>query len=136
MTSSNGIVRGLGGVFLYANDPAALADWYAAHLGLSFACWGEGACYGLEFRVMEPGGKEAPIIFSIQKAKAPLAEGRRETMLNWRVDDLEAFLARIQAAGIPIEKQEDCEYGRFAWITDPEGHRLELYQPLAEPAAF
>jgi catechol 2,3-dioxygenase-like lactoylglutathione lyase family enzyme len=75
-------------------------------------------------------------VFSFMKAKGPLAEGRPECMLNWRVADLEAFGARLEAEGIPVEKQADCEYGRFAWIHDPEGHRVELYQPLMDPGSL
>lgn len=126
-------VRGLGGVFLYANDPVALKDWYTAHLGLAFTCWGEGTCYGLEFLFTEPDGLKAQTIFSIMKATEPLASPRRECMLNWRVSDLDMFLAKLEGSGVPIEKREDSEYGRFAWIQDPEGNRLELYQPQAEP---
>jgi len=52
-------------------------------------------------------------------------------MVNYRVDDLDALLAQLAAAGVPIDPhREDASYGRFAWITDPEGNRLELWQPL------
>ena len=52
-------------------------------------------------------------------------------MINYRVDDLDALVAQLSEAGIPVEPNEDCTYGKFAWITDPEGNRLELWQPLA-----
>ena len=129
-------VKGLGGVFLYAEDPAGLSRWYATHFGLAFIEWEPGACYGLEFTYTDPDGTKAHTVFSFQKAKAPLGTGRPECMLNWRVADLEAFCARLEAEGVPVESREDFDYGRFAWIRDPEGHRVELYQPLQEPGTF
>ena len=54
-------------------------------------------------------------------------------MINYRVDDLDALLAELEAAGVEIDpKRDDASYGKFAWITDPEGNRLELWQPLAD----
>jgi catechol 2,3-dioxygenase-like lactoylglutathione lyase family enzyme len=129
-------VKGLGGVFLYAEDPQALSQWYSEHFGLSFAEWEPGTCYGLEFFYTDPDGRKAHTLFSLMKAKAPLGEGRPECMVNWRVEDLDAFCAGLEAAGIPVEPREDYGYGRFAWTRDPEGHRIELYQPLQEPGTF
>jgi predicted enzyme related to lactoylglutathione lyase len=129
-------VKGLGGVFLYAEDPAALSTWYAKHFGLEFTEWESGTCYGLEFIYTDPDGAKAHTVFSFMKAKGVLGEGRPECMVNWRVADLEAFCARLEAEGIPVEKREDYDYGRFAWIHEPEGHHVELYQPLMEPGSF
>jgi predicted enzyme related to lactoylglutathione lyase len=125
-------ILGISGVFLYADDCVALQAWYAATLGLDLACWGEGSCYGLEFPHVLPDGRKGSTIFSIQKAKAPLGAAPKSCMVNWRVDDLDAFLAGLAAKGIAPEKREDGEYGRFAWIVDPEGNKLELYQPPEE----
>jgi predicted enzyme related to lactoylglutathione lyase len=60
-----------------------------------------------------------------------LAAERRACVINYRVRDLPAFLDQLRADGIEIEKTEDFDYGRFAWIKDPEGNRIELYQPLS-----
>lgn len=102
-------VKGLGGVFPYAEDPQALSEWYARHFGLVFNEWEPGICYGLDFHYTDPDGSMAHTVFSLMKAKAPLAEGRPECMVNWRVADLEVFCARLEAEGIPVKKQEDCE---------------------------
>ena len=60
-------------------------------------------------------------------------EGQQQAMINYRVDDLDALIEKLAAAGVTIDpKRENADYGRFAWITDPEGNRLELWQPLAE----
>lgn len=119
-------VLGISGVFLMADDPAALRDWYARHLGLALMEWTPGRCYGLNFEHQLPDGRASHTVFSIQKAPQPLGEGPRSCTVNWRVEDLDAFLAGLD--GVPVDKREDGEYGRFAWITDPEGNRLELYQ--------
>ncbi len=129
-------VLGISGVFLFANDPVQLKDWYARHLGLAFQCWGEGACYGVELPHTLADGRPSHTVFSLMKAKARLKAPRRECMVNWRVEDLDAFLAGLAADGIEPEKREDYDYGRFAWIKDPEGNPIELYQALMEPGSF
>lgn len=128
-------VKGIGGVFIYANDVKALADWYALHLGLRFECYTPEKCYGLEFCYYDASdlSKRTHTVFSIMASKTVLPAERREFMVNYRVDDLEKFLAQLQSQGVAIEKREDFDYGLFAWIADPEGNRIELYQPLIEP---
>lgn len=130
------LVKGIGGVFLSAEDPKALSEWYARHFGLVFNEWEPGACYGFDFRYTDPDGTAAHTVFSFNKAKGPLGPGRPEAVVNWRVADLDAFCAQLEAGGVSVESREDFEYGRFAWITDPEGHRVELYEPQMEPGSF
>ena len=127
-------VQGIGGVFLKANRPAALAEWYGRQFGLEFqsADCGGGENYWLEFVYHDDPdrSKRAAIVFAIQSAASPLAAERNAVEINYRVPDLERFLAQLTAAGIPVEKREDYDYGRFAWIRDPENNRIELFQPL------
>jgi catechol 2,3-dioxygenase-like lactoylglutathione lyase family enzyme len=141
-------VDGIGGVFLYANDAPALAHWYAKHFGLCLRDFGECKVYWMEFthrgdevteNPAEPSSqpvrsKRASVVFSIHAVGAPPLPGeRREAMINWRVLDLAGFLEQLRAAGVAIEKSEDSEYGKFAWVRDPEGNRIELYQPATDP---
>ena len=126
-------VTGIGGIFLRARDPKALADWYAQHLGIQLTEWG-----GAQFLWSDEGppgtGSTAWSLFpSDTKYFGPgSATGPQAAMVNYRVDDLDALLAQLAAAGVAIDPhREDSSYGRFAWITDPEGNRLELWQPLA-----
>jgi len=128
-------VEGIGGVFLYANDARALSEWYTHHFGLEFLFSAEEQLYYLEFihRADADPGRRESTVFAIMPAKAPLGTERRECMINYRVPDLDGFLAQLQAAGIRVERREDYSYGRFAYIADPEGHPIELYQPL-EPS--
>ena len=125
-------VDGIGGVFVYANDAKALSDWYGHHFGLKLETYEEGKVYGTEFkyRRLSDSSKVDSTVFSISQSKTPLPADRRECVINYRVKDLAAFLEQLKADGIAIEKTEDFDYGKFAWIHDPEGNRIELYQPL------
>jgi predicted enzyme related to lactoylglutathione lyase len=125
-------VDGIGGVFIYANDAKALSNWYAHHFGLKLETYEDGKVYGTEFkyRRLSDSSQIDSTVFSISQSKATLPAERHEAVVNYRVRDLQAFLAQLKAEGIAIEKTEDFDYGRFAWIKDPEGNRIELYQPL------
>ena len=125
-------VDGIGGVFLYANDAKALSNWYAHHFGMRIETYEDGKVYGTEFkyRRLSDSSKIDSTVFSISQSKTPLPADRHECVVNYRVRDLVAFLAQLRADGIEVEKTEDYDYGRFAWIRDPEGNRIELYQPL------
>ncbi len=114
---------GLGGVFLKARDPEALADWYAANLGI--AAQGGGS---LVFDGPESAGMT---VFAHFPADTPyFGEGAQQAMVNFRVDDLDQLLVQLAEAGVRIDpKREDHEYGRFAWIWDLEGNRVELWEP-------
>jgi predicted enzyme related to lactoylglutathione lyase len=129
-------VLGISGVFLYADDCVSLKNWYTEHLGLAFECYGEDTCYGLDLPHTLPDGTKSHTVFSIMKAKAPLGSAPRTCMVNWRVRDLDQILEGLGEKGVLPTKQEDYEYGRFAWVEDPEGNTLELYQPLLEPGTF
>ncbi|MEO8580173.1 MAG: VOC family protein [Gemmatimonadales bacterium] len=125
-------VDGIGGVFLYANDAKALSAWYAHHFGLKLETYEDGKVYGTEFKYRRLGdsSKVDSTVFSISQSKTTLPHERHEAVINYRVRDLEAFLTQLKGDGIEIEKTEEFDYGRFAWIKDPEGNRIELYQPL------
>jgi predicted enzyme related to lactoylglutathione lyase len=125
-------VDGIGGVFLYANDAKALSNWYAHHFGMQIETYEDGKVYGTEFkyRRLSDSSKIDSTVFSISQSKNPLPAERHECVVNYRVRDLTGFLEQLKADGVPVEKTEDYDYGRFAWIRDPEGNRIELYQPL------
>ncbi|MGO9326458.1 MAG: VOC family protein [Terracidiphilus sp.] len=116
---------GVGGVFLKARDPKALGRWYAEHLGI--ADQGGGS---LGFDGPESAGMTVFAHFPVDTKY--FGEGAQQVMVNFRVDDLDALLANLEAAGVRIDpKRDDHEYGKFAWIWDPEGNRIELWQPIA-----
>jgi catechol 2,3-dioxygenase-like lactoylglutathione lyase family enzyme len=124
-------IRGIGGVFLYARDPKALADWYHRHLGIEIIAYQEGSNYAHEFAWDE----DAPIprrntTWAVLQATDEQADAVPRTVVNYHVDDLPGLLTDLREQGVEIEKSEDFDYGRFAWITDPEGHRIELYEAI------
>ena len=125
-------VEGIGGVFIYANDAKGLSNWYAHHFGLRLETYEDGKVYGTEFKYRRLGDSSQvdSTVFSISQSKTTLPAERNECVINYRVRDLYAFLDQLKADGIEVEKTEDFDYGRFAWIRDPEGNRIELYQPL------
>jgi predicted enzyme related to lactoylglutathione lyase len=118
-------ITGLGGAFLRANDPKALYAWYEEHLGIS-------APYGLfVFPRETQRAKIAVSFFSRSSDHFPVTQ---PAMLNFQVDDLNALLDKLSAAGVSVDpKRDDSEYGHFGWFTDPEGNKVELWQPLDEP---
>jgi len=125
-------VDGIGGVFLYANDAKALSEWYSTHLGIRLETYTPDKVYGTEFkyRRLADSSKVDATVWSIINSKVPLPAERKECVINYRVRDLPAFLDQLKVDGVPIEKTEEFEYGKFAWIKDPEGNRIELFQPI------
>jgi predicted enzyme related to lactoylglutathione lyase len=116
---------GVGGVFLKARDPKALGKWYAEHLGIPDQGGGS-----LGFDGPESTGMTVFAHFPLETKY--FGEGTQQVMVNFRVDDLDELLKQLSAAGVRIDpKRDDHEYGRFAWIWDPEGNRVELWQPVA-----
>jgi catechol 2,3-dioxygenase-like lactoylglutathione lyase family enzyme len=126
--SRPGRVTGLGGVFFKARDPRALAAWYAEHLGFPIEDWG-----GAIFRHADEPRADAYSNWSPFAADTEyFAPSPHAFMLNLRVDDVEALVARLRAAGVRVlDRGEDGEFGRFRYALDPEDHLLELWEPPA-----
>ena len=118
-------VTGIGGIFFHAKDPAALRAWYQRHLGIDVQAWG-----GATFPWKAAGGST---IWSIGAADTtPFAPGQASFMVNYRVEDLGALLAALRDEGCQVlDKADDSEYGKFGWVIDPEGNKIELWQPPA-----
>lgn len=115
---------GIGGVFLKAHDPKALMAWYAANLGIA----DEGGSLAFD----GPGSMGMTVFAHFAADTGYFGDGPQRFMVNFRVDDLDGLLAQLASAGVRIDpKREDHAYGRFAWIWDPEGNRVELWQPPA-----
>lgn len=130
MTSPREIVQGIGGVFIYANDPAKLAAWYYQHLGIETTSYGEAGVYyrSFIFRDVDAPNTRYSTTWSIFPAKEKPLPKPRKAMVNYRVANLERLLEQLKAEGIAIEKQEEYDYGCFAWISDPEGNPIELFE--------
>ncbi len=116
-------VVGIGGVFLKARDPKALAAWYAQNLGVPVEA---GQTYG---SLLSAGAGEMTVWSTFAADTKYFGPGPATAMVNYRVSNLDAMLAQLRAAGAQVEdKVEDYDYGRFGWATDPEGNRFELWQ--------
>ena len=122
-------VTGIGGVFLRSNDSKALAKWYAEHLGIQLSDF-NGTAFQWSDEI--PAGTGMTAWSAFPQDTQYFGEGQQAAMINYRVDDLDALLTQLAAAGVWIDpKRDDQPYGRFAWIKDCDGNRLELWQPLA-----
>jgi predicted enzyme related to lactoylglutathione lyase len=124
-------VTGIGGVFLKAKDPKALAAWYDKHLGLSF-----GDNLYLDFPWVNTPDPSIPghTVFSFTKETSTyFAPSEKPFMINFRVKDLHALLAALREEGVTVmdDVMEEV-YGKFGWIVDPEGNKVELWEPLGE----
>ena len=126
-----GRVTGIGGVFVTSKDPKALAQWYRDVLGLDVKSWGGAAL------LFDLPGHPPKVSWTVFPENSDyLAPSTREFMVNFAVDDMNAILARVTAHHVPILKRDDNDpFGRFAWIIDPDGTKIELWQPKAEPAS-
>jgi catechol 2,3-dioxygenase-like lactoylglutathione lyase family enzyme len=127
-TTMQGRILGIGGVFFKAANQAQMKDWYARHLGL--ADTGHGAM--LPWREKDNPDNQHMTVWSIFPGDTKYFEPSQASfMLNYIVDDLDALLARLAKEGVRIDpKRQDESYGRFAWIYDPDGNKIELWQPL------
>ncbi|ASJ74137.1 VOC family protein [Granulosicoccus antarcticus] len=131
MTDQNdaGKVTGIGGIFFLANkDTKSLTQWYEKHLGIPLQEWG-GAVLEWKNDTAEDGG--ATVWHVAATDSDLLAPSRARFMINYRVDDMQALIAKLTTAGVEIlEGPQYHENGVFAWIVDPEGNKIELWEPM------
>lgn len=120
-----GHITGIGGVFFKSKDPKALAAWYRDVLGLPLQPWG-GAMLRYD------ASRHPPVLTwrTFPAATTYFAPSDSGFMINYAVDDMDAIVARLGAKGVAIVKRSDDDAsGRFAWIVDPEGNKIELWEP-------
>lgn len=121
-------VTGIGGIFFKAKDPGTLGAWYRDHLGLDVTNWG-----GVIFNWGGDGSETGMTIWSPFAADTTyMAPSTSSFMINFRVADLDALLAALKAEGCDVvDKTESSEQGKFGWVIDPEGNKVELWEPPA-----
>ncbi|HEV3167903.1 MAG TPA: VOC family protein [Isosphaeraceae bacterium] len=121
-------VLGIGGVFFKASDPEGLYSWYEKHLALERTP-GAGVIFPWR-RAEEPDTPRMTVWSLFPKDTEYFGKTNPAFMVNYIVDDLDGMLEVLRAAGANVDdRREDSEYGRFAWVTDPEGNRVELWEP-------
>lgn len=138
-------VEGIGGAFIFSKDPTRLATWYTDNLGLEFEGDAENGVYYQVFWALdtEDPNHKMDTTFSIMRATRDFANpakspepdnmyGDQPFMVNVRVRDIDALIAHLGSKGIDPIKRMDEVYGRFAWIRDADGNRVELYEPLSQ----
>jgi len=115
-------ITGFGGAFIRANDPEALYAWYEQHLGLTRS---QGY---FEFPA---SAQRAQVVFAFFEHDDAYFPPAQKTMINFQVDDLDAVLDRLKDEGVAVDPKRDAyDFGKFGWFTDPEGNRVELWQPV------
>jgi len=116
-------ITGFGGAFVRANDPDALYKWYERHLGLMRS---EGS-----FAFPAPT-QRTQVVFAFFGQADDYFPPAQKAMINLQVDDLDGVLDRLIDEGVTVDpKRESYDFGKFGWLTDPEGNRVELWQPVA-----
>ncbi|MCP2258696.1 Catechol 2,3-dioxygenase [Streptoalloteichus tenebrarius] len=121
-------ITGIGGVFLRAGDADALAAWYRETLGIPLAEHGGVTFHWAMGSTPERPGTTTWALFPSRSSY--LGRPDQQVMMNFRVDDLAGLLADLRAKGVRIlDDYEESEFGRFAWCLDPEGNRVELWEP-------
>ena len=123
-----GRITGVGGIFVTSKDPKALAAWYRDVLGIPLQQWG-----GAILRYDAPGHPPMVLWNAMPIGSEEVAPSTRDFMINFAVDDLDAFVAKLRKKNVAILKQDDTDpYGKFAWIMDPDGTKIELWQPTTK----
>ena len=119
-------VTGIGGIFFRVRDPEMMSAWYREHLGIPI----EDGHADFAWREGDRPDLAARTVWSLFPADTDyFGPARPAFMINYRVASLDRMLEQLRRGGIAIEKVEDYDYGRFAWISDPEGNRVELWEP-------
>ncbi|WP_116090320.1 VOC family protein [Sphingomonas crusticola] len=122
-----GRITGVGGVFFKSKDPKALMAWYRDVLGIKVEAWG-----GAALAYDAPDHPAVVTLNAFRPTSKYFDPSTREFMLNFAVDDLSAFLDRLKAKGVAVLARNDDASGKFAWIVDPDGTKIELWEPAPQ----
>ena len=119
-------VTGIGGIFFKSTDPEKLREWYRKYLGIEAEKWG----FAFQWSD-DPRGATGMTTWAPFPAETKYFEpSEKPFMINFRVDDLQALMSELHAEGVAVDsKIEESEFGKFTWVMDPEGNRIELWEP-------
>lgn len=125
---ASGRVLGVGGVFFRSPDPKRLGDWYRDALGLAIESWGD--TQGSSFAPADMPRNAFTVWSAFAADTEYFGNASQAFMINLVVDDLDKALARVLAAGAEVvPEREEHDFGRFGWFVDPDGNRVELWEP-------
>jgi lactoylglutathione lyase len=129
------MIDGIGGVFLFSNDAKRLATWYRNCLGI--AAGGEDSeCNSIyttfEYRDIENPEVKRELAWAIIPTDKDIKDKPRTGQINYRVKNLGEVLTKLKSNGVAIEKTAEYPYGNFAWVTDPDGNKVELWEPIQD----
>jgi len=123
------MVTGIGGIFIKAKDPRALAEWYQKHLGISF-----GKNNWVDFKWInenDPAVAGNTVFSFFNEHTDYFNPSAKQYMINFRVKNLDQLLDQLKKESVWVaERTEEYEYGKFGWIMDPEGNKIELWEPV------
>ena len=119
-------VTGIGGLFFKSKDPVKLKEWYKNHLGFNIDDW------GCTFWWKDANGKEASTQWNPFKNDTQyFSPSKKDYMFNYRVANLKELLNKLKEEGVRVVGEvEESEYGKFGWVLDPEGNKIELWEPI------
>ena len=120
-------VTGIGGIFFKAKDRKALMEWYQKHLGIEMEEWGA----SFPWKTEDGQDEERYTAWSIFDSKSPYMEpSEKEFMINYQVENLHELRGILKEEGVNVfPETEESEFGKFGWILDPEGQKIELWEP-------
>ena len=121
-------VTGIGGIFFKANDPGKLRNWYRVHLGIE--CEKENGAVFNWLKTDDPNSERYTVWSPFPADTNYFAPSTKPFMINLQVENLDEVLAQLKREGVDVDPRvESCDYGKFGWIMDPEGNRVELWEP-------
>jgi catechol-2,3-dioxygenase len=130
------LIDGIGGAFLFSNNPGQLADWYRDNLGIGVLESPESSSSSFyatfEYRDLTNASVKRTTAWAILPSGNDITGAPRTGQINYRVRSMTETLSHLQSKGVAIDKTEDHEYGKFAWVTDPDGNKIELWEDVAE----
>jgi catechol 2,3-dioxygenase-like lactoylglutathione lyase family enzyme len=129
------LIDGIGGVFLFSNNPKRLAEWYRENLGITYEespdC--SSIYKSFVYRDLQDASVKRTTTWAILPSDDDISHKPRTGQINYRVRSMAETLSHVRSRGVAIDKTEDCEYGKFAWVTDPDGNKIELFEEPSEP---
>ena len=128
------LIDAIGGAFLFSNNPKQLAEWYRDNLGISCHESPDAKSFyaTFEYRDFADAQVKRTTAWAILSTSNDITGAPRTGQINYRVKSMAETLSHLQAKGVAIDKSEDYEYGKFAWVTDPDGNKVELWEEPPE----